>query len=149
MSGMITVQGSIASDLGAYEGTLWFTSAYLIAMSSLAPLTGKFAAIFSPRSLTLPIALLIALGSALSALATSFAIFVLGRAIQGAGAAGILTLAIILVLDLTDKRRRGLALSMVNASFSIGVSLGGIIYGALFPVVGWVSHRPLTHENKG
>lgn len=141
MSGIVMVQGSIAHDLDAYEGTMWFTSGYLITMSSLAPLTGKFAAIFSPRSLIPPIALLIAVGSALSALAASFEVFVLGRVVMGAGGAGVLTLAIILVLDLTDKRRRGLVMGMVNASFSIGVSLGGIVYGALFPLVGWVRQR--------
>lgn len=147
MSGITMIQGSIAKDLDAYEGTMWFTSGYLIALSSLSPLTGKFAAIFSPRRIVLPIALLVAIGCALSALSDSFALFVLGRVVMGTGGAGVLTLAIILVLDLTDKRRRGLVLGVVNAGFSLGVSLGGIVYGALLPIVGWVSYRTLTHKN--
>lgn len=135
------IQGSIAEDLDAYEGTMWFTSGYLITMSSLAPLFGKFAAVFSPRSLILPIAVFVAIGSIISAHAASFEAFVLGRVIMGMGGAGVLTLAIILVLDLTGKRRRGLALGCVNAGFSLGVSIGGVVYGALLPVVGWVSQR--------
>lgn len=137
MSGITMIQGSIAHDLEAYEGTQWFTSGYLITMSSLAPLTGKFAAIFTPRSLVLPISLLVSIGTLISAYAQTFEIFVLGRVVMGMGGAGVLTLAIILVLDLTDKKRRGFVMGCVNAGFSIGVSLGGIVYGGLLPAVGW------------
>ena len=131
------IQGSIARDLDAYEGTQWFTSGYLITMSSLAPLMGKFAAIFTPRSLVLPISLLVSTGAIISAFAATFEGFVLGRVVMGMGGAGVLTLAVILVLDLTGKKRRGFVMGCVNAGFSIGVSMGGIVYGALLPAVGW------------
>ncbi|KAF4121020.1 Major Facilitator Superfamily [Geosmithia morbida] len=136
-SGITMMQGSIAEDLDAYEGTMWFTSGYLITMSSLAPLVGKLATIFSPRSLVPFVGLLIGAGCCISASATSFASFVLGRVVMGFGGAGVLTLAMILILDLTDKSTRGFILGFVNACFSIGVSLGGVVYGALIPVVGW------------
>ena len=139
MSGITVIQGSIAADLDAYEGTLWFTSGYLITMSSLAPLMGKFAAIFSPRRLILPISFFIATGGLISAHARSFESFVLGRVVMGIGGAGVMTLAVILVLDLTGEKRRGLVLGLVNAGISVSVSLGGIVYGALLSVVGWVS----------
>lgn len=42
-------QSTIAAELGAYERAIWFTSSYLIALSSCAPLAGRLAAIFSPR----------------------------------------------------------------------------------------------------
>lgn len=142
MSGITMIQGSIAEDLDAYEATMWFTSGYLITMSSLAPLVGKLAAVFSPRGLVVPAAGLLAVGSALSASAPALGPFVLGRVVAGAGGAGVFTLAIILILDLTDKKSRGLVLGLVNASFSMGVSLGGVVYGALLPVVGWVCCTP-------
>ncbi|KAG9251752.1 major facilitator superfamily domain-containing protein [Emericellopsis atlantica] len=137
MSGITVIQGAIAADLDAYDDTAWFTTAYLIAMSSLAPLAGKLAAVFSPRSLIIPVAMLVAIGTIISAHALSFEAFVLGRVVTGMGGAGVLTLAIILMLDLTSKKTRGVALGMVNAGFSIGVSLGGIVYGAVLPAVGW------------
>lgn len=138
MSGITVIQGSIAADLDAYEGTLWFTSGYLITMSSLAPLMGKFAAIFSPRRLILPVTFFVALGSVLCARADSFEAFVLGRIVMGVGGAGIMTLSIILVLDLTSEKRRGLVLGIVNAAISISVALGGVVYGSLLSVIGWV-----------
>lgn len=141
MSGITMIQGAIAADLDAYDDTMWFTSGYLITMSSLAPLSGRLAAIFSPRSLVLPIAISVALGSVLCACARSFAVFVLGRVVTGIGGAGVMALAIILVLDLTNKTRRGLVMGMVNAGFTIGVSIGGVAYGALLTATGWVSLR--------
>jgi hypothetical protein len=143
MSGITMIQGAIAADLDAYDDTMWFTSGYLITMSSLAPLSGRLAAIFSPRSLVLPIAVSVALGSVLCACAGSFAVFVLGRVVTGVGGAGVMALAIILVLDLTDKTRRGLVMGMVNAGFTVGVSIGGVAYGALLNATGWVSDTVL------
>lgn len=137
MSGITMIQGAIAKDLNAYEGTMWFTSGYLIALSSLAPLSGRLAGIFSPRSLVVPISVSVALGTALCAAAPTFAVFVLGRVVTGVGGAGVMSLAIILVLDLADKRRRGLVMGMVNAGFSVGVSIGGVVFGALLSLTGW------------
>lgn len=147
MSGMTMMQGSIASDLDAYEETMWFTTAYLISMSSLAPLVGKLAGVFTPRRLIPAVGVTIAVGCAISAGAPSYPVFILGRVVMGAGGAGVLTLAIILILDLTDKSTRGFILGFVNACFSIGVSLGGVVYGALIPIIGWVRFLHfLSHE---
>ncbi|KAF5701709.1 vacuolar basic amino acid transporter 1, partial [Fusarium mundagurra] len=42
MSGMTLIQGAIASQLGSHRSSaMWFTSAYLIPMSSLAPVAGR------------------------------------------------------------------------------------------------------------
>ncbi|KAF5979081.1 major facilitator family transporter [Fusarium coicis] len=73
MSGMTLIQGAIASQLGSHgSSAMWFTSAYLIPMSSLAPVAGRLATIFPPRTLILPIAALIATGGLICALSTSF-----------------------------------------------------------------------------
>jgi MFS family permease len=53
MSGMTMAQSAIAADLDAYENAMWFTSSFLIAMSSCAPLAGRLATIFSPRTIVL------------------------------------------------------------------------------------------------
>jgi predicted MFS family arabinose efflux permease len=60
-----------------------------------------------------------------------------GRALSGVGAAGILTISIILVLELTTKRTRGLFIGLVNAGYTSGVALGAVIAGALVDVTGW------------
>ena len=139
MSGMTIIQGTIAQELQAYGSAMWFTTAYLIPMSSLAPLAGRLATIFAPRSLVLPISLFVALGALVTSRARSFAVFILGRVLTGVGGAGVLTLSLILVLDLSDKKSRGLFIGLVNAGFTVGVSIGAVVYGALLPAIGWVS----------
>lgn len=140
MSGMTMIQGQVAEDIDAHAAASWFTAAYLIPLSSFASLAGRLATVFSPRSLVLPVGALYALGSLVTACATSFAGLVLGRAIAGTGGAGVLGLCVIFVLELTTKRRRGLFIALVNTGFTVGVAFGAVVYGALFPVIGW---RPI------
>lgn len=141
MSGMTLIQGAIAAELETYDSAaMWFSSAYLIPMSSLAPVAGRLATIFPPRNLILPVAALLSAGSLLCASAGSFGFFVAGRVVAGVGGAGVLTLAIILGLELTSERTRGVVMGGINAGFTAGVSFGAIVYGGLMPVIGW---RPL------
>ncbi|KAM3441480.1 hypothetical protein MY4824_001604 [Beauveria thailandica] len=140
MSGMTMIQGQVAEDIDAHAAASWFTAAYLIPLSSFASLSGRLATVFSPRSLVLPVGALYALGSLVTACATSFAGLVLGRAIAGTGGAGVLGLCVIFVLELTTRRRRGLFIALVNTGFTVGVAFGAVVYGALLPVIGW---RPI------
>lgn len=48
-----------------------------------------------------------------------------------------MTLSLILVLQLTSKQRRGLYIGLANAGFTIGVSAGAVVFGALLSVLGW------------
>ncbi|KAL7932263.1 MFS general substrate transporter [Trichoderma chlorosporum] len=140
MSGLTMIQGSLAADLRAPSLAMWFTTSYLIAMSSLTPLAGRLAAIFSPRAVVPPSVALFALGSLAASQARSFAGFVAGRAVMGAGAAGVVVMAVVFVVELAGKEARGVMIGFVNAAFTMGVSVGAAVYGVLHPVVGW---RPL------
>ncbi|KAL7944692.1 MFS general substrate transporter [Trichoderma barbatum] len=140
MSGLTMIQGSLATDLNAPTLAMWFTTSYLIAMSSLTPLVGRLAAIFSPRSVVLPSVALFAVGSLAASQAHSFAAFLAGRIVMGGGGAGIVVMAVVFVIELTGKKTRGVVIGFVNAGFTMGVSVGAAVYGVLHPVVGW---RPL------
>jgi MFS family permease len=139
MSGITTTQSKIAEDLDAYAMASWFTSAYLIAMSSISPLSARLAQIFSPRSCIFVASIFFSIGGVVTSQAPDLKIFLLGRAISGVGGAGIMTISFILVLELSGKKRRGLFIGLVNTGFTTGVSLGAVIAGALLPVTGWVS----------
>lgn len=137
MSGITMIQGYIADDLDAHDKAIWFTSVYLIVMGSTAPLAGRLATIFSLRHMVLVSACFFAVGAIVSSRATSFVVFILGRIITGIGGGCIMTLALILVLQLTSRKKRGLFVGLVNAGFTIGVSAGAVVFGALLPVLGW------------
>lgn len=134
---LTTTQSAIAADLDAFEKTSWFTSAYLIAMSALGPLNGKLAAVFTPRITMFASTVLLAVGTITSGLASDFPSFIVGRVLTGIGAAGIFTISIIIVLELTSAKQRGLAIGLLNTGFTIGVAVGATAAGALLPRVGW------------
>ncbi|KAK3942278.1 MFS general substrate transporter [Diplogelasinospora grovesii] len=137
MSGITTTQSTIAADLDAYEYAMWFTSSYLITMASVAPVVGRLAMIFSPGAMILFSSFFFSLGAIITSQARSFGVFILGRVLIGVGGGGIMTLALILVIQLTGKKRRGLWIGVTNAGFTIGLSTGAIVFGALLPVIGW------------
>ncbi|KAI6259625.1 hypothetical protein MCOR19_004072 [Pyricularia oryzae] len=137
MSGMTMAQSDVATELDAYESAMWFTSSYLMAMSSLAPLVGKLAAVFSPATMVVVSSCAFALGAIVCSQATTFAVFIAGRVLLGAGGAGIMTLSLILIIQYTSKKRRGLFIGLVSAGFTVGMSSGAIVFGALLSVVGW------------
>ncbi|KAH6840705.1 major facilitator superfamily domain-containing protein [Chaetomium sp. MPI-CAGE-AT-0009] len=137
MSGISTTQSTIAADLDAYESAMWFTSAYMISMSSVAPLAGRLAMIFSTPTMVLLASGCFSVGALVTAVAPTFAVFILGRVMLGIGSGGIMTLCMILVIQLTSKKRRGLWIGLTNAGFTLGVSAGAVVFGALLPVLGW------------
>jgi len=136
---LTTTQSAIAADLDAFEKTHWLTSSYLIAMSSLAPLMGRLSQLFSPRLCMFYSTLVVCVGSVIVSLSKTFELFVLGRAVTGAGAGGILIVAVIISIQMSSLRRRGLYIGLINSCMTLGVSLGAVIAGALEPKIGWVS----------
>lgn len=113
MSGITMAQSTIAADLDAYENAMWFTTAFLVAMSSTTPLVGKLATIFPPRLLVLTASVCFAVGCLVTSQAHSFSVFILGRIITGMGGGGATVLAIVLILELTTKRKRGLFIGLL------------------------------------
>lgn len=134
---LTTTQSDIAADLDAFEKTSWFTSAYLIAMSALGPLNGKLASVFGPRVCIFASTVVLALGGLWTGWAASFEAFIAGRVIAGVGASGIFTVAIIITLELSGSKRRGLAIGLLNMGYTIGVAVGATAAGAMLPVTGW------------
>jgi MFS family permease len=155
LSLVTTTQSKIAEDLDAFAAASWFTSAYMvidhytnsvasvdnekIAMSSTTILAGRLAQIFSPRSCVLVSSIFFGIGGVVASQAKSLQAFLLGRIIQGIGGGSIMTISLILVLELSAKKRRGLHIGLINSVFTMGVSFGAVIAGALLPITGWVS----------
>ncbi|CBF87039.1 putative MFS multidrug transporter [Aspergillus nidulans FGSC A4] len=69
--------------------------------------------------------------------APKLSVFLLGRAVSGTGAGGLMVTGIILTLDLVNKKRRGVFIGIVNFGMTIGVSLGAVLAGLIVPKLGW------------
>ncbi|WPH00117.1 Hypothetical protein R9X50_00294000 [Acrodontium crateriforme] len=137
ISMLTTIQSRIAAELDAFENTSWFTSAYLIAMAALSPLNGKLSSVFSPRICVFVSTLILAVGAIVTSAANTFEVFITGRAITGVGASGIYIVSMILALEITGPKGRGLAIGLLNSGYTIGVAIGATLAGALLPLTGW------------
>ncbi len=79
---------------------------------------------------------LFGLGSAIVMLSPSFAILLLGRAIQGFGAGGIFPVASAVIGDTFPPEKRGGALGLIGAVFGLAFIVGPIV-GGLLLLLSW------------
>jgi MFS family permease len=134
---MTTIQGPVSTALDASELVSWFTSAYLIAVTSVMPLAGRLSQIFTARAYVFGSILVQCLGLLFTSLANSFLSFILGRVVTGIGAAAVTPVAFILVTEMTSKENRGVFFGCINTAFTSGVACGAIFAGVLEPIIGW------------
>jgi MFS family permease len=137
---VITALPTIRSDLGAdLVGAEWTVNAYTLAFALLliggAALGDRFG---RRRMFAVGVATFTA-GSAAAALAPTVGALVAARAVQGAGAAIFVPLAMTLLTVVTPAGRRGRALGAWGGIGGLGAALGPLLGGALTALAGWRS----------
>ena len=123
-------------DVGVGEMTL-LISVYLVAVAAMQPVSGRLGDAFgSIRMMMLGLVLLIAI-SAVSALATNFAMLILMRGLQGAATALVLPNGIAVLRKRTPSARLGTVLGMNGAALSIAAAVGPVVGGMLLLAGDW------------
>ena len=111
-----TSTATIANDFGALQDVGWYGSAFLLATVSLQPLFGRAFAFF-PQKWVLILALLIfILGCIVAAVAQSSPVLIFGRAIQGAGYAGLFIGILQICANALSVRTQAMVTSLMNVS---------------------------------
>jgi MFS family permease len=116
--------------MGSVANMLFFSTAVL-------PLFGQVADIFGRKWLMISVVATFALGSGISGGATTTAMLIGGRAVQGIGGGGINMLIDLIVCDLVPLRERGNFMGVIFGVFTIGTSLGPFIGGAIVQNSTW------------
>ena len=130
---------SIREDLGFSETSLaWVINAYLLTFGGFLLLGGKLGDLFGHRRLFLAGISLFTLASLGCGLATSQALLVTGRAVQGLGAAIVSAVALSLMMTLfTEAADRAKAMGIFGFVASGGGSIGVLLGGILTDVLSW------------
>ena len=128
---------TIASDLGSLTDVSWLVTAYVVAAAASTPLWGKLGDRYGRKRL-LEISLVVFVSaSALCGAAQSITELIVLRAVQGAAAGGLMTLAMAAVGDLVAPRERGRYQGYIAATFAVATVVGPLLGGVLVDHASW------------
>jgi EmrB/QacA subfamily drug resistance transporter len=115
----------------------WIVLAYLLAITTLIVSVGRLGDLVGRRRLMLAGIAVFTLGSVACGLAPGLWVLVAARALQGAGAAVMMTLSMAMVGDAIPPGRAGSAMGFLGATSAIGTALGPSLGGLLIAGAGW------------
>ncbi|MFJ9517625.1 MFS transporter [Kitasatospora sp. NPDC101801] len=115
----------------------WVQNAYGVTFAACMLAAGALADQFGRRRILAVGAVVFMAMSAVSALSTNIVVLDLARALQGIGAAGVLTSGAAILAASFEGRKRTQAFGVLGASFGAGLALGPILGGALVGLAGW------------
>ncbi|WP_349920211.1 MFS transporter [Aeromonas veronii] len=115
----------------------WVLVAYLLGITSLSVVAGRLGDRLGRRQLLCWGVVLFTLASLLCALAPSMGWLVAARALQGAGAACMLSLALAMVGRQVAPQRRGWGMGLLGTLSACGTALGPLMGGWLVDSLGW------------
>jgi predicted MFS family arabinose efflux permease len=129
---------AIAGELGAATGPLqWVVNSFNVAFAGSTLLWGWFADRFGHRRTFFIGAVIVAAGSAASALAPTVVSLDIARAVVGVGATALLTATTSLLSTLLDGAARSRAFAVLGTVFGFGLAFGPTSAGVLIDAAGW------------
>lgn len=114
----------------------WLFTIYVLFHLIGTPLMAKLSDLMGRRAIYIADLVLFAIGSVAVALAPTFSIVLVGRAIQGFGSGGIFPVASAVIGDTFPPEKRGSALGLIGMVFGLAFIIGPIIGGVLL-LAGW------------
>ncbi|WP_109125660.1 MDR family MFS transporter [Dyella sp. C11] len=127
----------IVSDLGGMSHLSWVVTAYVLASTATMPLYGKLSDQYGRKPVLYFAIFAFLLGSVLCGAARNLVELIVFRAIQGAGAGGLLPLAQIIIGDMVPPTQRGKRQGVVAGIFALCSVVGPVIGGIITDMLSW------------
>ncbi|KAF2189643.1 MFS general substrate transporter [Zopfia rhizophila CBS 207.26] len=127
----------ITTVFNSLEDVGWYGSSYLLTTCSLQPSFGKVYTYFDVKYTYLFALLLFEVGSIICAAATNSPMFIIGRAVAGAGAAALFSGGMTIIGYSVPLRKRPIYIAALSSMFGIASVVGPILGGALTDNVSW------------
>lgn len=115
----------------------WVVLGYLLSVTTLIVGVGRLGDIFGRRRILQIGIAVFGVASVGAALSSSLWLLVAARALQGVGAAAMMSLAVASVADIMPRERTGTAMGLLGTISAIGTALGPSLGGALVFWFGW------------
>ncbi|MBT2342011.1 MULTISPECIES: MFS transporter [Pseudomonas] len=121
----------------SFQHVQWVVLAYLLVITTLIVSVGRLGDLVGRRKLLLIGIALFTFASALCGVAPSLDGLIIGRALQGLGAAIMMTLTLALVGETVSQEKTGSAMGLLATLSAVGTALGPSLGGALISGFGW------------
>jgi EmrB/QacA subfamily drug resistance transporter len=136
----------ITSELGGLDKLSWVVTAYLLTSTAATPLWGKISDLRGRRPTFQAAIVVFLIGSVICGFAPDIADFVngsgmsvmiAGRAVQGLGAGGLISLSLAVIGDVIPPRERGKYQGFIAAVFGVSSVAGPLLGGWFTDHLGW------------
>ncbi len=115
----------------------WITTAFLLTMAVIIPVTGYLIRRFPLRLLFTVAMVSFSVGTLVAAVAPTFGLLVLGRVIQASGTAVMMPLLITTVLNLVPASKRGRMMGTISIVISVAPAIGPTVSGLVLANLTW------------
>ncbi|KAI1130787.1 MFS general substrate transporter [Nemania abortiva] len=127
----------ISTEFKALQDIAWYGSAYLLTVTAFQPVYGSMYKFFNTNVVYRLSIFIFEIGSILCAAAPNSRVFIVGRAVAGLGAAGVLQGALSIISQVVPLGKRPLYLAIVPSVFVIAVTVGPVLGGVFTERVTW------------
>lgn len=122
---------AITDEFRSINDIGWYGSSYMLAAACLFPISGRIYQLYSTKSTYIGSIIIFEIGSAICGAAPNSTAFIVGRAIAGAGSAGIFSGGFMILMPLVPLRKRPTYSAFFGMAFGVSSVLGPIL-GGLF-----------------
>ncbi|KAK3349576.1 major facilitator superfamily domain-containing protein [Lasiosphaeria hispida] len=127
----------ITKDFNSLDDIAWYAAIYQLASAAVQPLTGKLYSKFNARWTFITFFATFELGSALCGAAVSSSMLIVGRAVAGIGASGLMNGALTIVTCIVPLHRRPSLTGILMGLSQLGIIFGPLVGGLLTTYASW------------
>ncbi|PDQ34851.1 MAG: MFS transporter [Candidatus Lumbricidophila eiseniae] len=132
-----TALPTIVGELNGVNHMLWVTTAYILASTIMLPVYGKLGDLIGRKGLFIGAISLFILGSIIGGISRDMTWLITGRAIQGLGGGGLMTLSQAIIADVIPARERGRYTGIMGGVFALSSVAGPLLGGWFTEGIGW------------